>query len=195
MTRARGFSLVELMIAMAITATIGAMTVGSFAQIDRASQAARAQGERYAAARLALSRIPGSFFFEALRRAQPTLLVALEAAGAVRAARDRTGLRVLLGPVAVSFLVLTFVQIGPTSDWLDSRYLGIDRKDAGITPVVQRTSAMRSPDREVLQTLLRTAPCASTYARRRIGTDLAFSVFLLALSASHFPPRPSRLRL
>jgi general secretion pathway protein J len=57
MTRARGFSLVELMIAMAITATIGAMTVGSFAQIDRASQAARAQGERYAAARLALSRM------------------------------------------------------------------------------------------------------------------------------------------
>jgi general secretion pathway protein J len=57
MTRARGFSLVELMIAMAITATIGAMTVGSFAQIDRASQAARAQGERYAAARLALTRM------------------------------------------------------------------------------------------------------------------------------------------
>lgn len=28
-------------------------------------------------------------------------------------------------------------------------------KDAGITPVVQRTSAMRSPDREVLQSLLR----------------------------------------
>jgi general secretion pathway protein J len=57
MTRARGFSLIELMIAMAITATIGAMTVGSFAQIDRASQAARAQGERYAAARLALTRM------------------------------------------------------------------------------------------------------------------------------------------
>ncbi len=57
MTRARGFSLVELMIAMAITATIGAMTIGSYAQIDRASQAARAQGERYAAARLALSRM------------------------------------------------------------------------------------------------------------------------------------------
>ena len=28
-------------------------------------------------------------------------------------------------------------------------------QDAGITPVVQRTSAMRSPDREVLQALLR----------------------------------------
>lgn len=75
------------------------------------------------APRLALSRIPGSFFFEALHRAQPTLLVALEAAGAVRALRDRTGLRVLLGPVAASFLVLTFVQIGPTPEWLDSRYL------------------------------------------------------------------------
>ena len=41
--------------------------------------------------------------------------------------------------------------------------VGVDRpdspftrwKDAGITPVVQRTSAMRSPDRDVLQALLR----------------------------------------
>jgi general secretion pathway protein J len=57
MTRARGFSLVELLIAMAVTATIGAMTIGAFAQVDRASQVARAQGERYAAARLALSRM------------------------------------------------------------------------------------------------------------------------------------------
>ncbi|HET8539682.1 MAG TPA: prepilin-type N-terminal cleavage/methylation domain-containing protein [Anaeromyxobacter sp.] len=57
MTRARGFSLVELMIAMAITATIGAMTVGAFAQVDNAAAVARAQGERYAAARLALSRM------------------------------------------------------------------------------------------------------------------------------------------
>jgi len=57
MTRARGFSLVELMIAVAITATLGAMTVGAFAQIDRASQVARAQAERYDSARLALSRM------------------------------------------------------------------------------------------------------------------------------------------
>lgn len=74
------------------------------------------------APRLALGSVRGTFFFEALRRAQPTLLVALEAAGAVRALRERA-LRVLLGPVAASFLVLTFVQIGPTPDWLDSRYL------------------------------------------------------------------------
>ncbi len=57
MTRARGFTLVELLIAMAITATIGAMTVGAFAQLDRASQVARDQGERYASARVALSRM------------------------------------------------------------------------------------------------------------------------------------------
>lgn len=57
MTPARGFSLVELLIAVAITATIGAMTVGAFAQVDRASQVAREQGERHAAARLALSRM------------------------------------------------------------------------------------------------------------------------------------------
>jgi general secretion pathway protein J len=54
---ARGFTLVELLIAMAITATLGAMTLGAFAQIDRASEVTRAQGERYAAARMALSRL------------------------------------------------------------------------------------------------------------------------------------------
>lgn len=54
---ARGFSLVELMIAMAITATIGAMTIGSFTQIDRAASLTRDQGDRYASGRLALSRL------------------------------------------------------------------------------------------------------------------------------------------
>lgn len=54
---ARGFSLVELMIAMAITATIGAMTIGSFRQVDRAREIARTQTDRYAAARLALTRL------------------------------------------------------------------------------------------------------------------------------------------
>lgn len=57
MTRPGGFSLIELMIAMAITVSIGAMTIGAFAQVDHASQVARSQGERYAAARLALSRM------------------------------------------------------------------------------------------------------------------------------------------
>jgi general secretion pathway protein J len=55
--RARGFTLVEVIIAVAITATIGAMTVGSLRQVDRAAEVARAQNERYAAARLALTRL------------------------------------------------------------------------------------------------------------------------------------------
>ncbi len=55
--RARGFTLVEVLIAMAITATMAIMTIGSLRQIDRASQVARAQDERYAAARLALARL------------------------------------------------------------------------------------------------------------------------------------------
>lgn len=53
----RGFTLVELLIAVAITAVIGAMTVGSFVQVDRATQLTRAQGDRQAAARLALARL------------------------------------------------------------------------------------------------------------------------------------------
>ncbi len=55
--RARGFSLVELMIAVAITAAIGGMTLGAFRQVDRANEVARAQGDRYAAARMALTRL------------------------------------------------------------------------------------------------------------------------------------------
>ncbi len=55
--RARGFTLVELMIAMAITAVIGAAIAGAFARIDKAGDVARLQGERYASARLALTRM------------------------------------------------------------------------------------------------------------------------------------------
>jgi general secretion pathway protein J len=45
------------MVAIGITAVIGAMTIGALTQVDRASDAARAQGERYSAARVALSRL------------------------------------------------------------------------------------------------------------------------------------------
>lgn len=56
-SRPRGFTLVELTIAVAITAAIGAMTFGAFRQVSHATEVARAQGERYAAARMALSRL------------------------------------------------------------------------------------------------------------------------------------------
>jgi general secretion pathway protein J len=57
-TRApRGFTLLEVMIAVAITAVIGAMAGGIYQQIDRAATVAREQGERYAGARLALTRL------------------------------------------------------------------------------------------------------------------------------------------
>ncbi|HET9553527.1 MAG TPA: type II secretion system protein GspJ [Anaeromyxobacteraceae bacterium] len=57
MRPARGFTLVELMIAAAITAFIGVVIAGSFAQVDRASQIVREQQERYSGVRLALSRM------------------------------------------------------------------------------------------------------------------------------------------
>jgi general secretion pathway protein J len=53
----RGFSLLEVMIAIAITAVIGAMAAGVFQQVDHAASVARDQGERYAGARLALTRL------------------------------------------------------------------------------------------------------------------------------------------
>jgi general secretion pathway protein J len=58
MSRApRGFSLLEVMIAIAITAVIGAMAAGVYQQVDHAATVARDQGERYAGARLALTRL------------------------------------------------------------------------------------------------------------------------------------------
>lgn len=53
----RGFSLLEVMIAIAITAVIGAMVAGAYQQIDHAASGAREQGERYAGARLAMTRM------------------------------------------------------------------------------------------------------------------------------------------
>jgi general secretion pathway protein J len=57
MTRAsRGFTLLEVMIAVAITAVIGTMAAGVYQQVDRVATMTRLQAERYAGARLALTR-------------------------------------------------------------------------------------------------------------------------------------------
>jgi general secretion pathway protein J len=53
----RGFTLVEVLVAMAITAVIGAMVVGTFAQVNRANEIVRDQGDRYASSRMALTRM------------------------------------------------------------------------------------------------------------------------------------------
>ncbi len=52
-----GFTLLEVTIAIAITAIMGAMVAGTFRQVDRAHETTRDQGDRYAGARLALSRL------------------------------------------------------------------------------------------------------------------------------------------
>jgi hypothetical protein len=65
-----------------------------------------------------------SYFYEALRQSQPPVLLLLEAAGAALAlAGPARRLRFLLAPVALSFLVLTFLRIGETDAWRESRYL------------------------------------------------------------------------
>jgi general secretion pathway protein J len=50
-------TLVEVLIAIGITAAMGAMTLGAFRQVDRANEIVREQSERSAAARVALSRL------------------------------------------------------------------------------------------------------------------------------------------
>jgi len=55
--KARGVTLVELLIAVAITAFIGLVVGGSYQQVDRAATIVREQTQRYAAARVALDRM------------------------------------------------------------------------------------------------------------------------------------------
>jgi general secretion pathway protein J len=55
--KARGVTLVELLIAVAITAFIGLVIAGSYQQVDRAAGIVRDQESRYAAVRLALTRM------------------------------------------------------------------------------------------------------------------------------------------
>lgn len=56
-TSPAGFTLLELLIALGITAALAAMVAGSFARLDRAGGEAREQAERYGAARIALTRL------------------------------------------------------------------------------------------------------------------------------------------
>jgi general secretion pathway protein J len=55
--KSKGFTLMEVLIALAITAAMGAMMLGTFRQVDRAHELVRDQADRYGGARLALSRM------------------------------------------------------------------------------------------------------------------------------------------
>ncbi|HSM92740.1 MAG TPA: type II secretion system protein GspJ [Anaeromyxobacteraceae bacterium] len=55
----RGLTLIEVLIAMSITAIMGAMVAGAISQVDHAAVVTRGQAERYGEARRALSRLSG----------------------------------------------------------------------------------------------------------------------------------------
>jgi hypothetical protein len=74
--------------------------------------------------RLEPGQLAHSFFYEALRRGQAPVLLLLEGGGLASAlAGSARRLRFLLAPLAASFLLLTFLRIGETDAWRDSRYL------------------------------------------------------------------------
>ncbi len=72
--RARGFTLVEVLIAVAITAVVGAMALGAFARSAAARQAVEEQDERIGGARAALTRmsrdVTGAFVSDHFDRAR-----------------------------------------------------------------------------------------------------------------------------
>ena len=104
---------------LALWGVAGALATGDLLWWHRANPY-----DGFVAPRLELGQLVDSYFWEALRRGQPPVLLAVEAAG-VLFALGRSGgrLRFLLAPLAVSFLVLSFVRIGLSDDWRESRYL------------------------------------------------------------------------
>ena len=74
--------------------------------------------------RLEAGQVLHSFFYEALGEGQPLPLIVLEVAGAVFVLREgRQRAMFLLGPVAVLWLLCTFLRIGPHDWWRQARYL------------------------------------------------------------------------
>jgi general secretion pathway protein J len=55
--RAAGFTLLEVLIALSITAMVGAILLGTFRSVDRAGEIVRDQGDRFGASRVALTRL------------------------------------------------------------------------------------------------------------------------------------------
>jgi general secretion pathway protein J len=82
----RGFTLVEVLIALAITAVVAALLVGSFRSVDRANEIVRDQGDRFGASRVALTRLARELTMAFLSdhfdtkqfRERPTLFVGRE---------------------------------------------------------------------------------------------------------------------
>ena len=74
--------------------------------------------------RLEASQLLESFFYRAIAEGQPLPLLLLELGGAALVLREG-GRRAafLLGPVAVLWLLLTFLRIGPFDWWRQTRYL------------------------------------------------------------------------
>lgn len=78
----------------------------------------------YVSPRLEWGRLSTSYFFTALALGQPAPLLLLEGLGAgVALQRSGRHLGFLLPPLAIAFLLLTFLDIGPNEGWRQSRYL------------------------------------------------------------------------
>jgi hypothetical protein len=74
--------------------------------------------------RLDLGEIRELLLLPALLQSQGPVLALLEAGGAALAALGPARrLRFLLAPVALSFVVLTFLRLGESDAWRESRYL------------------------------------------------------------------------
>ena len=115
--------------------------------------------------RLEPSALARSWFFGALWQSQGPALVALEIAGAVLAALGTARrLRILLAPVTVSFLLLTFLTIGPTEAWRESRYLVAIGPALALLAAAAVDAALRARPRLAPPFLLAGAAAAAAWS-------------------------------
>lgn len=142
--------------------------------------------------RLEAGQVLHSFFYEALGEGQPLPLILLEIAGAVLVLREgRHRAIFLLGPVAVLWLLCTFLRIGPYDWWRQARYLvSIAPALALLAARAHATLGERSP-RLAEPALLVAAACAAAAMLAKTwrpailpGSPAIPALFALAIAAA-----------
>jgi hypothetical protein len=109
---------------VAVAPFVAYLAIGAVAHADLLWYVRQNPYTDYVSPRLDWRQLGASYFFTAISLGQPAPLLLLEAVGVgVALHRGRDRLTFLLPPLAIAFLLLTFLKIGPHDSWRSSRYL------------------------------------------------------------------------
>jgi hypothetical protein len=138
--------------------------------------------------RLEVAALGRSWFVGALWQSQGPALIGLELGGALLAVvGPARRLRLLLAPVAASFLLLTFLSIGPGEAWRESRYLVAIGPALALLAASAVDAALRASPRRAPPALLVAAAAAAAWSTSwqwsRIGVRTLGVVALIGTGA------------